>query len=121
MHKVPHEIRERIQLHTSEAIEEVQEESVCWRRMIQAESSNNKSGLEVPATHQNYFAVLSEKTTPSLILMKHNEEVTISTQNTRSLGVSQQKKTQGNKICLRGCLGLEREGSREPRVQTMGY
>lgn len=62
--KIPQDIRERIQMHTSEAIEAVQEEQAHWIKMIHEEASCNQSGSEATKTHQNRFAVLSEETTP---------------------------------------------------------
>lgn len=62
-HKLPQEIRERILLHNTEAIEAVKEESTSWHKMVKGEASCSKPGSETATTHQNRFAVLSEETT----------------------------------------------------------
>lgn len=60
---VPQNVKERIYLHNTEAVEAVQEEQLNWHEMIHTVSSSSKTGPETTTTHQNRFAVLSEETT----------------------------------------------------------
>jgi hypothetical protein len=61
--KVPVEIQERIQAHSTSSIEAITEDSIHWFSMTQLDSSTNTSTVKIATTHQNRFAALSEEDT----------------------------------------------------------
>jgi hypothetical protein len=61
--KVPTEIRNRIQLHTTDGIEEILEDRTLWYKMIHPETSIHNPTTEAVTTHNNRFAILSEEVT----------------------------------------------------------
>jgi hypothetical protein len=64
--KIPNEIKNRIQLHTSEEIEAITEDRTHWFQMIYPEAPDTNSTPKTKATHQNRFAVLSEENTHTM-------------------------------------------------------
>lgn len=64
--RVPEEVKERLQLHSSEDIEEIAETCEHWHKLTRTSAPiSNKPTPEVAATHHNRFSALRDEEVPT--------------------------------------------------------